>query len=75
MDIVRKAGLTVATCVTPLWAGTVLAGNNLNLNQGLVAYYPFDEGSGAVVHDRSGNGNEGKILGGVKWAKGALEWK
>ena len=29
----------------------------------LVAYYDFDEGSGYVVHDKSGNGNDGEIHG------------
>ena len=30
---------------------------------GLVAHYSFDEGSGSVVHDTSGNGNDGTIHG------------
>lgn len=29
---------------------------------GLVAYYPFDEGKGSVVHDCSGKGRDGTIL-------------
>ena len=33
---------------------------------GLVAYYSFDEGKGAVVRDRSGKGNHGEIRGGAK---------
>ena len=37
---------------------------------GLVAHYPFDEGQGAVARDRSGNGNDGKIIGAAEWAKG-----
>ena len=36
---------------------------------GLKAWYAFDEGSGDVVHDRSGNGNHGKIAG-ATWVKG-----
>lgn len=36
---------------------------------GLVAHYTFDEGKGSIVHDRSGNGNDGKIIGAVKWVK------
>lgn len=34
---------------------------------GVVAHYPFDEGSGAVLHDRSGNGYDGVIVG-AQWA-------
>ncbi|NOX55928.1 MAG: LamG domain-containing protein [Planctomycetes bacterium] len=30
---------------------------------GLVAYYDFDEGAGATLRDRSGNGNHGRIHG------------
>jgi hypothetical protein len=33
----------------------------------LVAHYTFDEGSGDVLHDRSGNGHDGKIVG-SQWA-------
>ncbi|HDY65917.1 MAG TPA: hypothetical protein ENH84_06775 [Phycisphaerae bacterium] len=40
------------------------------VDEGLVAYYPFDAGTGTVAHDRSGNGNNGKIIGGAKWVKG-----
>ena len=36
--------------------------------EGLVARWTFDEGSGSVLHDWSGNGNNGKIQG-AKWVK------
>ncbi|MBN1542799.1 T9SS type A sorting domain-containing protein, partial [candidate division KSB1 bacterium] len=29
--------------------------------EGLVAYYPFDEGSGQVAHDMTGNSNHGRL--------------
>ncbi len=35
-------------------------------DEGLVAYYTFDEGSGSIAHDSSGNGNDGQIQG-AKW--------
>ncbi|MBM3214486.1 LamG domain-containing protein [Candidatus Poribacteria bacterium] len=37
---------------------------------GLVLALPFGEGKGATVADGSGNGNDGKIKGGVKWTTG-----
>jgi len=40
--------------------------------QGLVAYYSFDEGEGNVTHDLSGNGNDGTIYG-AKWVDGKYE--
>ena len=36
--------------------------------EGLVAHWDFNEGKGDVLHDRSGNGNHGKIHG-AKWVK------
>jgi hypothetical protein len=33
------------------------------MNSGLVAYYNFDEGSGTIAKDSSGNGNDGTIHG------------
>ncbi len=35
------------------------------LDDGLVAHWTFDEGSGAVVHDHSGNGHDGQLTGGT----------
>lgn len=39
-------------------------------DEGLLAYWSFDEGKGNIVEDLSGNGNHGVIKGGVEWAKG-----
>ena len=36
--------------------------------EGLVAYYPLDEGSGNVAHDRSSNAGHAKIVGAI-WSK------
>lgn len=41
-----------------------------NQNEGLVAYYPFDEKSSDSVKDMSGNGNNCKIHGDVNWING-----
>ncbi len=40
-----------------------------DLNSGLVAYWNFDEGSGNVLHDVSGNGNDGTIYN-ATWVSG-----
>ncbi len=40
------------------------------VNAELVAHWKFDEGSGAVVHDTSGNGNDGTFMGDPIWAAG-----
>lgn len=36
----------------------------------LVGYWPFDEGKGNAVADKSGKGNHGKINGNFKWVDG-----
>lgn len=38
--------------------------------KGLVLYLPFDEGSGDVARDLSGNGNDGKLVKNPKWVDG-----
>ncbi|HEC81507.1 MAG TPA: hypothetical protein ENI42_03665, partial [Thermoplasmatales archaeon] len=40
-----------------------------SLNDGLVAYWKLDEGNGNIIHDCSGNGNDG-IIYGAKWTSG-----
>ena len=37
-------------------------------DDGLMAHWDFDEGKGGVLHDKSGNKNEGKIRG-AKWVE------
>ena len=37
------------------------------LGQGLVGYWPLNEGKGVVAHDRSGNGFHGRIHNGSWW--------
>jgi hypothetical protein len=40
------------------------------VGNGLVAYWNFDEGSGTVAHDSSGNGNDGILCNGPTWVNG-----
>ena len=37
---------------------------------GLVAYYSFNEGSGIILNDHTGNGNNGTLVGGPLWSSG-----
>src|SRR2546422_2307 len=43
-----------------------------DISSGLGLYYRFDEGSGSLASDSSGNGNAGSLLGGTAWAAGKL---
>jgi hypothetical protein len=51
-----------------------------DLMEGLVGYWPMDEGSGTVAHDRSDNGHDGTLENGPEWTgesrmgKGALSF-
>src|SRR5262249_48960572 len=62
--ILLLGALTASACtVTPLDAIKVNPGS---LEDGMVAHWTFDEGSGDVVPDHSGNRHEGQINGG-RW--------
>ena len=39
---------------------------------GLVGWWKFDEGSGTVAYDSSGNGNDGNLMGGPTWTTGKI---
>jgi Concanavalin A-like lectin/glucanases superfamily len=57
---------TAAPTNTPANTATPIA----SLAQGVVGYWPFDEGSGSTTADVSGNGNTGTLLGGTSWTAG-----
>jgi prepilin-type N-terminal cleavage/methylation domain-containing protein len=51
------------------------AGTNKRLidqAQGLVGYWSFDEGSGTIAKDYSGNGNNGTLVNGPTWTTGKV---
>ena len=41
--------------------------------QGLVGYWPFDEGNGTIAKDYSGNGNNETLVNGPTWTTGKVE--
>jgi len=63
MVSVKTAGVIVL--VLSFW---IVALPAAAAEEGLVAHWDFNEGQGDVLHDRSGNGNDGKIHG-AKWVK------
>ena len=59
--------LSLAVCAALAFAGAPAAGAGAAGD--LVAHYTFDDGRGNVLKDRSGRGNDGKVLGGPEWVK------
>jgi hypothetical protein len=60
-------GISVMLAVALLLGGMPGA---LASPDGLVAYWPMDEGQGGIARDKSGNGNDGTIRGAAKWIDG-----
>ena len=42
------------------------------MTEGLVGYWDFEEGSGGLTSDKSGNGNDGSLENGPEWAGGIV---
>ncbi|MDB9313690.1 ricin-type beta-trefoil lectin domain protein [Spirulina sp. CS-785/01] len=49
-----------------------LLGQLTGQEEGLVAYYPFNEGQGSEIHDRTGQTTPGEITGTVTWIESDL---
>jgi len=61
-------------CLLTCFVVIVFAVNLASALDQPVAYYPMDEGSGTVVGDASGNGNDGTIVGALDWVEGAPDF-
>jgi len=48
----------------------LVLGMAVNSSADLVAHWKFDEGSGNIAHDASGNGNDGTLVGDPVWTTG-----
>ena len=58
----RMIGLVSVLAVGVCWAWSTAA--SAGLSDGLVGYWPLDEGSGTTTADLSGSGNTGSLLKG-----------
>jgi hypothetical protein len=61
MKMLRRAGLLSVLLIVGLCTGAWAE---------LIAYFPFDEGSGTTAADVTGNGNNGTFNGDVEWVAG-----
>jgi len=62
---------TPVTTATPIASPSPSPSPIATPDVSLLAYYAFEEGSGVVAIDSSGNGNNGTINGGATWTTGA----
>jgi hypothetical protein len=76
MEVLRmKATLTkaIVVCLSMIFIGLMLTGQSYAQikMKSAVAVWLFDEGSGSVIKDSTGNGNNGKfVVKGVDWVAG-----
>ena len=54
----------IATCLLTLPSHAALNADNI------MGMWLFNEGQGDKANDSSGNGNDGKVIGGAKWVDG-----
>lgn len=68
---IKKKMFAIAISLTVLLAFSALLQQTKSASTGLVGYWKFDEGSGIVASDSSGNGNTGTIHG-AQWVDGKV---
>jgi hypothetical protein len=73
----RKAAIALLLCVIIAVSSVMFLQNNqttqaalVNPHPGLVGSWNFDEGSGTIAGDGSGNGNNGTLINGPTWVIG-----
>lgn len=73
----KKAAIALALCVIIAVSSVMILQNNpttqaalVNPHPGLVGWWRFDEGTGTIASDSSGNGNNGAIYGIPNWVTG-----
>ena len=67
--IAFRRNLVIAFTILLVGAFVLLSTGWANLNDDLVGYWSFDEGSGGTAYDYSGNNNHGTIYG-ATWTTG-----
>ena len=63
----RKVKFVLGFCTVLFAHGLTTGYVDAQLQNGLVSYWSFDEGSGTTASDSSGNGNNGTLVNGPSW--------
>ena len=53
--------------------GLILTNTGNTAEANLVGWWKFDETSGTIAHDASGNGNDGALKGDPMWVDGKID--
>lgn len=69
MSLIKKLSTLVVSGELALFLATA---ENVKAQSQKVAYWNFDEGSGTIVNDSTGNGNNGTLEGGVFWTTNSI---
>src|SRR5262249_16089134 len=68
----RKAKLFLGVCIFLLANGLTAGYVAAQLENGLIGYWSFNEVSGTIASDSSGNGNNGTLVNGPIWTSGVI---
>jgi len=66
----RKTVCLIAVFVSIMLVSQRCAYSAPSITDGLVGYWSFDEGSGIIANDTSGNGNDGLLINSPAWVTG-----
>lgn len=67
------ASIGSAKAITPAVELLLFSGGGITVPQGLVGYWPFNEGAGTIAADNSGNGNNGTLINAPTWVLGQIK--
>ena len=71
MKKIHRSAVSAGLCVA-IWLSLGVAGGaephrQSAIPSGLTGYWKLDDGAGTLVHDSSGGGHDGTLLGGAQW--------
>src|SRR6266498_470903 len=68
----RKVKFFLGVCIFLLANGLTTAYVGAQLQNGLVGYWSFDDGTGTIAGDSSGNDNTATLINGPIWTSGEI---
>lgn len=72
VSAVAAMALATTGMIAPVYAAN--GSSSRVADDQLIAAYDFSETAGQLLHDRSGNGNDGTVVGATAWEKGTMSF-